>query len=414
MIVTLYPQLSPSYFFHDHHALSPVISAKNLKVPSYRMPTGIYISIEIDSRRHWKSTFKVLSSKESVAWGDTVTLSLHASTAGEVIATLETSWDELLDHGDEPFDLSFPPVHDVHPSLMLKTTFVHACEGQDSALFDRTSDWHCITRLKDSHSASCGHQSPSAPNTDTAVPDASSQPLDYTTYSDSKSKKKDKREKLVNETFIVVQPLPSKSNHLLNLQVQLVPPQSHHDQSHATVQALDQSAQDTADTTSDSTDLQRTDSGQSVFSAYTSASSVSSFALTSTTNSGCHMIIPLYNLQAHNIMTNVIVDAGTDTKVARFAKRGLEILGLAILKPIKVWGTVLLPGALLPSSSMHTSIDDSKQELGLFPQPHTHSSTSRPTTPKVFTTTLSPSPTEIIHKPSFTLTPATPEDTITT
>jgi hypothetical protein len=41
------------------------------------------------------------------------------------------------------------------------------------------------------------------------------------------------------------------------------------------------------------------------------------------------MIIPLYNLQAHNIMTNVIVDAGTDAKVARFAKRGLEILGLS-------------------------------------------------------------------------------------
>ncbi|KAG2065459.1 hypothetical protein BDR04DRAFT_1121831 [Suillus decipiens] len=121
------------------------------------MPAGIYVSIKIDSRRRWKSTFKVLSSKESVAWGDTVTLSSHASTAlsveirasyelgrmlgsGEVIATLETSWDELLDHGDEPFNLSFPPVCDVHPSLTLKTTlkttFVYACEGQDSALFD--------------------------------------------------------------------------------------------------------------------------------------------------------------------------------------------------------------------------------------------------------------------------------------
>ncbi|KAG1764303.1 hypothetical protein EDD22DRAFT_1019213 [Suillus occidentalis] len=143
MIVTLYPQLSPSYFFHDRHALSPVISAKNLKVPSYRMPAGIYVSIKIDSRRRWKSTFKVLSSEESVAWGDTLTdpRSSHASTAlsveirasyelgrmlgsGEVIATLETSWDELLDHGDEPFDLSFPPVRDVHPSLTLKTTLL--------------------------------------------------------------------------------------------------------------------------------------------------------------------------------------------------------------------------------------------------------------------------------------------------
>ncbi|KAG1746245.1 CHAT domain-containing protein, partial [Suillus occidentalis] len=56
--------------------------------------------------------------------------------SGEVLATHETSWDELLDHGDEPFDISFPPVRDVHPVLTLKTTVVLACEGQDSALFD--------------------------------------------------------------------------------------------------------------------------------------------------------------------------------------------------------------------------------------------------------------------------------------
>jgi hypothetical protein len=85
------------------------------------------------------------------------------------------------------------------------------------------------------------HQSLSTPNNDTPEPDANSQPLDDIT-SDSKSKKKDKREKLVNETFIVVRPPPSKSNHPLNLQVQLVPPQSRHDRPHATVQALDQSA----------------------------------------------------------------------------------------------------------------------------------------------------------------------------
>lgn len=260
------------------------------------------------------------------------------------------------------------------------------------------------------------HQSLSAPSNDTPVPDPNSQPLDYTTYSDSKSKKKDKREKLVNETFIVVRPPPSKSNHPLNLQVQLVPPQSRHDRPHATVQALDQSARDTADTTPDSTDLQRTDSGRSdssAFSAYTSATSISSFTSSSTTSSGRRMIIPLYNLQAHNVMTNVIVDAGTDAKVAKFAKRGLEILGLAVLEPIEVWGTVPLLGALPPSSSARTSVDDSKRELGLFPRPRTHSSSSRPATPEVFTTALSPSHTEISRKPSFTLTPATPEDTIT-
>lgn len=256
------------------------------------------------------------------------------------------------------------------------------------------------------------HHSLSTPNNDTPEPDANSQPLNYTA-SDSKSKKKDRREKLVNETFIVVRPPPSKSNHPLNLQVQLVPPQSRHDRPHATVQALDQSAPDTADTTTDSTDLRRTPSGQSessTCSGYTSATSISSFA-SSTTSSGRRMIIPLYNLQAHNVMTNVIVDAGTDAKVAKFAKRGLEILGLAVLEPIEVWGTVPLLGALPPSSSARTSVDDSKRELGLFPRPRTHSSSSRPVTPEV--SALSPSShTDISRKHSFTLTPATPEETI--
>ncbi|KAG1835853.1 CHAT domain-containing protein [Suillus subalutaceus] len=116
-----------------------------------RIPAGIYISINIDPKRHWKSTIKILSSDKSVAWGDTVTLSSHASPAfsveirasyevdqmlgsGEVIGKLQKSWDELLGHGDEPFALSFPPVRGVHPSLTLKAAIVHTCDDQDGAL----------------------------------------------------------------------------------------------------------------------------------------------------------------------------------------------------------------------------------------------------------------------------------------
>ncbi|KAG2747806.1 hypothetical protein P692DRAFT_20575886, partial [Suillus brevipes Sb2] len=51
-----------------------VISAKNLQVPSERVPAGIFISINVDSLRHWKSTIGVLSSENSIVWGDTVTL----------------------------------------------------------------------------------------------------------------------------------------------------------------------------------------------------------------------------------------------------------------------------------------------------------------------------------------------------
>lgn len=37
-------------------------------------------------------------------------------------------------------------------------------------------------------------------------------------------------------------------------------------------------------------------------------------------------------------MTNVITDAGTDAKIAKFFKRGLEIMGLAMFEPVEVYG----------------------------------------------------------------------------
>ncbi|KAJ7483202.1 hypothetical protein FB451DRAFT_101833 [Mycena latifolia] len=57
---------------------------------------------------------------------------------------------------------------------------------------------------------------------------------------------------------------------------------------------------------------------------------------TSTTGSR-RMIVPLYNLQAHNVMANIIVDAGTDAKVTRFTKLGIEVLDLAVLEPVEVY-----------------------------------------------------------------------------
>ncbi|KAG2344550.1 TPR-like protein [Suillus weaverae] len=146
--------MSPSYPFHDPYALSTVLSGKDLKVPSWRIPAGICVFINVDFRRRWKSAISVLSSEESAAWGDTVTLSSQASPAfsveirvsceadgmlgsGEVIGKLQLSWDDLLNHGDEPFDISFPPVRGVHPSLTLKVAVVHAC---DDALSDSLVD----------------------------------------------------------------------------------------------------------------------------------------------------------------------------------------------------------------------------------------------------------------------------------
>ncbi|KAG1850075.1 CHAT domain-containing protein [Suillus tomentosus] len=134
-----------------------VISGKNLRIPSWRIPAGIYVSIDVDSRRRWKSAISVLLSDKSVVWGDTITLPSHPSPAlsaeirasyelgrmlggGEVIGEVQMSWDELLDHGDHPFDLFFPAVRGVQPSITLKAAVVHACGDQNGALFDSLVD----------------------------------------------------------------------------------------------------------------------------------------------------------------------------------------------------------------------------------------------------------------------------------
>ncbi|KAG2066828.1 hypothetical protein BDR04DRAFT_1233728 [Suillus decipiens] len=122
----------------DQYIRLDVISGKNIQVPSDCIPAGIYVSINVDSDRRWTTANKVLSSGKSAAWGDTMTLASYEVDqmlgSGELIGKLQMSWDELLGHGHEPFDLSFPPVRDVHPSLTLKASVVHTCDNQDSAL----------------------------------------------------------------------------------------------------------------------------------------------------------------------------------------------------------------------------------------------------------------------------------------
>ncbi|KAI0293670.1 hypothetical protein B0F90DRAFT_1761833 [Multifurca ochricompacta] len=166
-------------------------------------------------------------------------------------------------------------------------------------------------------------------------------------------KKKERRTN--HESFIVVRPPPSKSNHPLNLQVQLVPPQSR-DRDRTRSMDISTSSQDQEDNILSRTTSNRSD--VSMYSGYSSVTSFSSVASTSTTSSR-RMIIPLYNLQAHNVMTNVIVDAGTDAKVAKFQKRGLELLGLAVLEPVEVFGSnSAFPTHIHPPSSNRTSIDE--------------------------------------------------------
>jgi len=140
----------------------------------------------------------------------------------------------------------------------------------------------------------------------------------------------------IHQTFIIVRPPPSKTNHPLNLQVQLVPYVNRNERA----TRANASRETLADIGETGVPLQRTTSTgsnrsdtESTYSANGSISSVSS----GSTISG-RRIVPLYNLHAHNVMTNTITDAGTDAKVAKFFKRGLEVMGLAILEPVEVWG----------------------------------------------------------------------------
>ncbi|KAG2335373.1 hypothetical protein BDR05DRAFT_1006879 [Suillus weaverae] len=80
-IVMMSPFMSPSYLILSNYL---VIGGKNIRVPPWRIPAGIYISINVDSWRRWKSAISVLSSDESAAWADTVTLSPQASPAFSV------------------------------------------------------------------------------------------------------------------------------------------------------------------------------------------------------------------------------------------------------------------------------------------------------------------------------------------
>ena len=59
-------------------------------------------------------------------------------------------------------------------------------------------------------------------------------------------------------------------------------------------------------------------------------------------------------------MPTTILDAGTDAKVAKFAKRGLEVIGLAFLEPIEVRPFAPAHG----SFSTRASLDDSLREFG--------------------------------------------------
>ncbi|KAG1764102.1 hypothetical protein EDD22DRAFT_1049865 [Suillus occidentalis] len=102
-----------------------------------------YIRLDIISRNHLNVPSWRVSADASPVLSVEIRASYEADRmlgSGEVIGKLQMSWDELLNHGDEPFDLSFPPVRGVHPSLTLKAVVAQACDDQECALPDSLAD----------------------------------------------------------------------------------------------------------------------------------------------------------------------------------------------------------------------------------------------------------------------------------
>jgi hypothetical protein len=158
-----------------------------------------------------------------------------------------------------------------------------------------------------------------------------------------------------------------------------------------------------------------------------STASFASVASTSTSASTRRTIIPLYNLQAHNVMTNVIVDAGTDAKIAKFQKRGMELIDLAVIEPVEVWGerdkeregkqgglriSIDEMGAIVAVTPNKGSLASSRNTAG-FLRPGT---SSRPATPSAASSAVSLH-SETVHiapQPQVVLTPPASQSTHST
>lgn len=179
-----------------------------------------------------------------------------------------------------------------------------------------------------------------------------------------------KRPPPMNETLIIVRPPPAKSNHPLNLQLQLVPPAAPRVASGSTAQTITsrQSMESmnnpleripTTGTTGPpsppaTAGPNRSVTDISLYSTYSTASltsNVSSVSSASTTSA--RRIVPLYNLSAHNVMQNIVLDAGTDAKVAKFSKKGLELIDLGFLELFEVWDSSL--SLNMPLESLHAN-----------------------------------------------------------
>ncbi|KAM0786237.1 hypothetical protein ACM66B_007038 [Microbotryomycetes sp. NB124-2] len=185
------------------------------------------------------------------------------------------------------------------------------------------------------------------------------------------------------EVLVIVRPPPSKQNHPLNLQIQLVNPQIA-SRTNASRRSTESSRNDNAATSARSSSpspssiagsfdavasasvtgaandvvngvpLKRTPSvgsSRSVNSTRSNRSWSASSGSSSAYVNGSRKVLPLYNLNFHAVMPTVITDAGTDQKLAKVLKRGLDINDFAILDPVHLKTSMSRRNTLSPVPS---------------------------------------------------------------
>ncbi|KAJ1044867.1 hypothetical protein NDA10_002833 [Ustilago hordei] len=136
------------------------------------------------------------------------------------------------------------------------------------------------------------------------------------------------------ELLVIVKPPPSKQANPLNLQIQLVMPQQLQNRRDGSQRrsSMDSSVAHGELSTAPSVELRRRDSITSTKSAGSELSASGSVASVS---SG-RRVTPLYNLNFHNILSTTVSDAGTDQKVAKYVKKGIDLDGFGILEPAEL------------------------------------------------------------------------------
>ncbi|SNX82154.1 uncharacterized protein MEPE_00860 [Melanopsichium pennsylvanicum] len=136
------------------------------------------------------------------------------------------------------------------------------------------------------------------------------------------------------ELLVIVKPPPSKQANPLNLQIQLVMPQQLLNRRDGSQRgsSMDSSVPLGELSSAPSTELRRRDSITSTRSA---GSEISASGSVASTSSG-RRVTPLYNLNYHHILSTTVSDAGTDQKIAKYVRKGVDLDNFGILEPMEL------------------------------------------------------------------------------